>query len=80
MTQKIIKVGSSAGLTISPDVLKTLGMKVGDSVEVSAHPSTHAMTVRAQKKGKGSVNPDVITWTNAFIDKNRKLLTRLADK
>ena len=80
MAQKIIRIGSSAGLTISPDILETLGMKVGDSVDISAHPSTRAMTIRAQKKGGRSVNPDVITWTNAFIDKNRKLLMRLADK
>jgi antitoxin component of MazEF toxin-antitoxin module len=80
MAQKIIKIGSSAGLTISPDMLETLGMKVGDSVEISAHPSTRAMTVRPQEKGARSVNPDVITWTNAFIDKNRKLLVRLAGK
>jgi hypothetical protein len=46
---------------------------------VSTHPSTGVITMRLEGKGRG-VNPDVITWTNAFIDKNRKLLERLADK
>ncbi len=80
MSQKVIVVGNSLAVTIPKASAKKLGIKAGDSVEISAHPSTRALTVHMQEKGGESVNPDVIAWTNAFIDKNRKLLMRLADK
>jgi len=81
MAQKIIQIGSSAGVTLSPDTLEALNVKVGDTVEMSVHPSARVLTVRPKgDRAKNSVNPDVIAWTNVFIDKNRKLLERLADK
>ena len=77
MSQKIIKVGSSAAVTLSPDILEKLDVKVGDSVDVSAYDSSGVATLRRAGKRDG-VNPDVLIWTNAFIDKNRKLLEKLA--
>ena len=79
MSQKIIKVGSSAAVTLSPEVLQKLNVKIGDSVDVSAYDSSGVATLRRTGKRDG-VNPDVLIWTNAFIDKNRKLLERLSDK
>ena len=35
MTQKIIQIGSSAGVTIPKKQLKELGLKVGDEVNIS---------------------------------------------
>lgn len=80
MAQKIIIVGNSLAVTIPKDSARKLRMKAGDRVEVSTHPSTGVLTVRFEGRQGGTVNPDVITWTNAFIDKNRALLERLADK
>lgn len=37
MRRKIITVGTSAGITISPADLRALGLSVGDQVEVTAH-------------------------------------------
>ncbi|MDP3645668.1 MAG: MazF family transcriptional regulator [bacterium] len=81
MAQKIIQIGSSAGVTLSPDTLEALHIRVGDTVEVSVHPSARVLTVRPKRDlGNNTVNPDVVAWANVFIDKNRKLLERLADK
>lgn len=80
MAQKIIQIGSSAGVTLSPDTLEALDIKVGDSVEVSVHPSTRVVTLRPKNARGSAINPDVIAWTNVFIDKNRKLLEELKDK
>ena len=79
MAQKVIVVGNSLAVTIPKDSAERLRIKAGDKVEVSAHPSAGVLTMRLEGKRK-SVDPDVITWTNAFIDKNRKLLERLAEK
>jgi antitoxin component of MazEF toxin-antitoxin module len=40
MKQKIITVGMSAGIAISPAELKWLGLSVGDTVEVTPGPGT----------------------------------------
>jgi len=79
MAQKIIKIGSSVGITLSPDALESVRLRVSDSVDVSIHPASRTITIRPQRMRVG-INPDIITWTNAFIEKNRTLLERLADK
>ena len=79
MSQKIIRVGSSAAVTLSPDILKEMKAKIGDAVSISAHASSGIAMMRRAGTHK-TVNPDVLVWTNAFIDKNRKLLDRLAKK
>ena len=80
MAQKVITVGNSLAVTIPKDSAEKLKIKAGDIVEVSAHPSSQTLTVRMREAGAADVNPDVITWANAFIEKNRKLLQRLSDK
>lgn len=39
MTQKIIKIGSSAGITIPKGQLEELGLTVGDEVTVAIKPT-----------------------------------------
>jgi len=80
MAQKVIVVGNSLAVIIPKDSAAELGIKAGDSVSVSAHPRARSLTVRMREKGLDTLNPDVVVWTNAFIEKNRKLLERLADK
>lgn len=79
MAQKVIVVGNSLAVTIPKDSAERLRIKAGDKVDIVAHPSTGVLTMRLEGKGD-IVNPDVIAWTNVFIDKNRKLLERLASK
>ena len=78
MAQKVIQIGSSAGITLSPDMLETIGVKVGDTVNVSA--SNNEAIVRPVRHTKPTIDPEILSWTNKFIDKNRELLERLADK
>jgi putative addiction module antidote len=39
MTQKIIQIGSSAGVTIPKKQLKELGLKVGDEITIDIRPT-----------------------------------------
>jgi putative addiction module antidote len=78
MAQKVIQIGSSAGITLSPEVLETIGLKVGDIVHVSGN--RHEVLVRPAEKAKPTIEPEILSWTNTFIDKNRALLERLSDK
>ena len=53
MTQKVLKVGSSAAVTISSQALKELGIAIGDEVITSFDAKSRTLTVKpANKKTK----------------------------
>ena len=79
MDQKIIQIGSSAGVTISPDALKELGVQVGDTVETDKSGGVFSVKPK-QKKESGQIDPQVLAWADDFIAKNHELLDRLKDK
>ena len=37
MQQKIIKIGSSTGITLRPELLRAAGLKLGDTVDVTSN-------------------------------------------
>ncbi len=47
MVRKIVQTGSSLAVTLPADVVAQLKLKKGDEVEVSVHPQTGAIIVRA---------------------------------
>ncbi len=79
MEQKVIQIGSSAGITISKSTLEELGIKVGDVVVTATDAAKKIFSVKP-KESKANIDPEVLTWTNKFIEKNHELLERLADK
>jgi antitoxin component of MazEF toxin-antitoxin module len=79
MDQKIIQIGSSAGVTMSPDTLEELGVQVGDIVETDKNNGVFSVKPK-QKKTSKHIDPKVLVWTDDFIAKNRELLERLKNK
>lgn len=47
MTRKIVQTGSSLAVTLPKEVVEQFKLKKGDSVDVSVHPQTGAIVVRA---------------------------------
>ncbi|MBA2356752.1 MAG: AbrB/MazE/SpoVT family DNA-binding domain-containing protein [Acidobacteria bacterium] len=47
MTRKIVQTGSSLAVTLPREVVEQLNLKKGDEVDVSVHPQTGAVIVRA---------------------------------
>ena len=47
MTRKIVQTGSSLAVTLPKGVVDQFKLKKGDPVEVSVHPQTGAIVVRA---------------------------------
>lgn len=47
MTRKIVQTGSSLAVTLPKEVVEHFQLKKGDEVEVSVHPQTGAIIVRA---------------------------------
>jgi len=76
MTQKVLRVGSSAAVTIPKKSLAALGLKIGDRVNVDVDAKMKTVTV----KQIAHVDRELFDWTNAFIKRYRPALEALADK
>jgi putative addiction module antidote len=78
MTQKLLRVGSSAAVTIPKKSLKELGLKIGDEVRVSINPKERKVTILPADHL--DVDKKVLEWTDHFIKRYRSALEALADK
>jgi len=68
MTQKIIKIGSSLGVTIPKKQLDELGLDVGDEVKVTFEPADKPKHEKLMKE------------YNQFVSKYGKTLKNLSDR
>ena len=76
MIQKVLKVGSSAAVTLSKTSLEELGLKIGDRVIVEVDKKRPAVVIKSLKK----VDKEILDWTRKFIDRYRPALEALAKK
>lgn len=76
MTQKVLKVGSSAAVTIPKKSLEELGLKPGDAVIVGIDKKRRAVVIEPAVK----VDQELLDWTKRFIEKYRPALEALAKK
>jgi putative addiction module antidote len=76
MIQKILKVGSSIGITIPKKTAQELGLSAGDSVEFTVNKERKQFTVEPI----ASVDKELVAWTKSFIEKYRPALEALARK
>lgn len=68
MTQKIIKVGNSAAVTIPRSFMKEAGWRVGDKVVVKGN----------SKKGMLLIQKELRQWLDKITDEHKDLLEELA--
>ncbi len=80
MTQKLLKIGSSAGVTIPKESLHDLGLRVGDRLTVEIDTKGKKVTIRPAKTGAHAVDQDLLAWTDRFIERYRPALEALAKK
>ena len=79
MTQKVLRVGSSAAVTIPKKSLEELGLKPGDEVIVEVDRKSKAVSIRpSQKMTKRQER--IAELTLSFINHYRKDLEALAKK
>ena len=76
MAQKVLKVGSSAVVTLPKKSLKELGIKIGDEVRVEVDIRRRRVVVEPAQK----IDLELLKWTDRFIDKYRPALEALAKK
>ena len=74
MIQKVLRVGSSAAVTIPKKALAELGLKVGDEVVLSIDSEAKRFSVKA----RGAIDPKIVAWARGFMKKYRPALKALA--
>ncbi len=79
MTQKVLKVGSSAAVTIPKEALKSLGVRVGDSVLASMDEERKVFSISPTKKSTSRQDERIAKLTLKFIDRYRSDLVALAN-
>jgi len=82
MIQKVLKVGSSAAVTIPKDSLKELGLKIGDKVKTTFDIRKNVLTISPVQKDAelSAEDQNIARLTSNFIQRYRKDLENLADK
>ncbi len=78
MTHKILHIGSSAGITIPKELLKELGLRVGDSVELHYEKRISAIQLRPTKARKKKISTATHSYLEEFFKRYDADLKRLA--
>ena len=76
MTQKVLKVGDSAAVTIPKKSLEELGLKIGDRVSLDIDRVKKTVVIEPIAK----VDRDLLDWTKKFISRYRPALEALSKK
>lgn len=79
MTQKVLKVGSSAAVIIPKKSLKELGLRTGDEVSVEINQKRKSVLIRPSTK-ISKHQQRIAELTLDFINRYRKDLETLAQK
>jgi len=77
MSNKIIKVGSSAAVTIPKKVLKTLAIEIGDKVFVNVDGKNHRLIVEPVVNFK--IEEETALKIEEFIRRYKKDLERISE-
>lgn len=78
MTQKVLKVGDSAAVTISKELLRAFQLKIGDRVQVEHDQKRGAIVVLPIRDGKNDA--EFALWTKEFLAQYGPALKALAKK
>ena len=78
MTQKVLRVGTSAAVTIPKKSLKELGLKIGDEVNINIDRVKKTVLIKPVF-GLSPETAKIAKLTLNFINKYRKDLEKLAN-
>jgi antitoxin component of MazEF toxin-antitoxin module len=77
MTQKLLKVGDSAAVTIPKKAMEELGLKIGDDINVKVDLKKRVVLVQPNKQ-LSKEDKKIAELTLNFINRYRKDLEHLA--
>ena len=77
MTQKLLKIGSSRGVSLPPKELEEFGFETNGDVEVISDKKIGGFVVLPKK---ATLSKEFVSWTNDFIEEYRTTLEALAKR
>jgi len=77
MLQKVLKVGSSAAVTIPKKSLGELNLKIGDKINITVDRKRRVVLIEPINK---VVDKELLNWTKKFIKTYKPALDALAKK
>ena len=81
MNQKILKVGSSAAVTISKSALQELGLNIGDAITAQVDAERQVFSIQPLGRTKTTARErKIMKLTLNFVDRYRADLESLAQK
>jgi putative addiction module antidote len=78
MVNKVLKVGDSAAVTIPKQVLKEMGVAIGDKVHLTFHPENNELVLKPLKPAHSLISDRLARLTAQFVDRYREALRQLA--
>lgn len=76
MTQKVLQIGSSAGITLSKEAMRLLNVKVGDKVTVKVDAKRGGIVVLPLRESKDEA--EFSDWKKEFLRQYGPALRALA--
>lgn len=79
MTQKIIKVGNSAALTLPIQFLRDAGLSIGDEMDVETNGKLKMVLAKSKSSlPKSALTPEFKSWLDQFLSEYKPVLDELA--
>lgn len=79
MTQKIVRVGNSAAVTIPKAFLDEIKLQIGDEIEVQNDKDLQMMIIKPKgSKTQTHITPEFKNWIDEFMSENSDTLKELA--
>jgi len=79
MTQKIVRVGNSAAVTIPKAFLDEINLKIGDEIDVQNDKELQIMFIKpVGSKTQTHITPEFKNWIDGFMTENESTLKELA--
>ena len=75
MAQKIIKIGSSYGVTLRSDVLDALGLRQGDKVSVRSNSKSGTIEIRS---ARAEEDQQKLVEAQRLVEKHKEQLSKLS--
>ena len=79
MTQKIVRVGNSAAVTIPKSFLDEINLQIGDEIDVQNDKDLKIMVIKPKNSStQTQITPEFKNWLDNFMASNSATLKELA--
>lgn len=78
MTQTIINIGNSQGIIIPKELLKSIGIKSGDKVNIEE--KNKKISITPVKDVSGGVDTDFMKMVDEFMEEHKDVLQALSTR